>query len=392
MAAGLCRIGILLCGIFGTASAHASSFLDQFIDPTDGQFDTSDWLLTRKGFLPVPVLITEPAVGYGLGAAVVFFHDKGLGAGEKVTEFTKGSERRWVPPSISGVVGGATENDTWFAGAFHRGIWRDDHMRYTGALLYPSINLKFYGRGDESPIEDRGVAYNLTGWLLYQELQLRIDDSNWFAGGRLIYFASDSSFRFGADLPPGVSEIELKSDDIGLGLVGSYDSRDNTFTPNRGSALSLSTMFFTGTGALGNDRQYNLTKATSRVYFPLHQHHTLGWRVDAGHGTDDTPFYALPFVQLRGIPALRYQGQAQLTTEFESRWNVRGRWDGVVFAGVGRADDDLGTLASSENRWAGGAGVRYLTARKLGLYTGVDIARGPEEWAFYIQVGTAWVM
>lgn len=27
---------------------------------------------------------------------------------------------------------------------------------------------------------------------------------------------------------------------------------------------------------------------------------------------------------------------------------------------------------------------------KLGLLSGVDIARGPEEWAFYIQVGQAW--
>jgi hypothetical protein len=28
--------------------------------------------------------------------------------------------------------------------------------------------------------------------------------------------------------------------------------------------------------------------------------------------------------------------------------------------------------------------------RTLGLLAGVDIARGPEEWAFYIQVGQAW--
>lgn len=26
----------------------------------------------------------------------------------------------------------------------------------------------------------------------------------------------------------------------------------------------------------------------------------------------------------------------------------------------------------------------------LGLLSGVDVARGPEQWAFYIQVGQAW--
>ena len=38
-----------------------------------------------------------------------------------------------------------------------------------------------------------------------------------------------------------------------------------------------------------------------------------------------------------------------------------------------------------------GGGFRYLVARRLGLKAGIDIARGPEEWAFYIQVGSAWL-
>ena len=39
---------------------------------------------------------------------------------------------------------------------------------------------------------------------------------------------------------------------------------------------------------------------------------------------------------------------------------------------------------------AGGVGFRYLVARKLGLYAGFDIARGPEEGAFYLTAGSAW--
>lgn len=37
-----------------------------------------------------------------------------------------------------------------------------------------------------------------------------------------------------------------------------------------------------------------------------------------------------------------------------------------------------------------GFGFRYLMARALGLYTGLDFAWGPEDFAFYIQVGNAW--
>ena len=61
--------------VLSSAPLQASSLFDKFIDPTDGQFDTSGWLIDNKGFLPVPILITEPAVGTGLGLAGVFFHE-----------------------------------------------------------------------------------------------------------------------------------------------------------------------------------------------------------------------------------------------------------------------------------------------------------------------------
>ncbi|KDP84514.1 hypothetical protein CF70_018925 [Cupriavidus sp. SK-3] len=36
-----------------------------FPDPEDGKLDASDFLLNHKGALPVPALITEPAIGGG---------------------------------------------------------------------------------------------------------------------------------------------------------------------------------------------------------------------------------------------------------------------------------------------------------------------------------------
>ena len=63
------------------------------------------------------------------------------------------------------------------------------------------------------------------------------------------------------------------------------------------------------------------------------------------------------------------------------------RWSLVGFAGAG------GTFPLDKNDgavFAGGGGLRYLIARLMGLEVGVDVARGPEETAFYIQVGYAW--
>jgi hypothetical protein len=59
----------------------------------DGDFDLSDWLLDRRGFLPVPVIITEPAVGYGAGLFALFFR-------QSIREAVANAKGRLEPPDI----------------------------------------------------------------------------------------------------------------------------------------------------------------------------------------------------------------------------------------------------------------------------------------------------
>jgi hypothetical protein len=374
-------------------TAFAASFLEQFVDPYDSKFDTSNWLLNKKGFLPVPIIITEPAVGYGAGAALLFFHAKNDEQYSKHPEIhpekNKEQKKPSLPPSISGLVGLGTENGTWGAGGFHFGSWKQDRIRYTGGVIYPSVNLTFYGGGD-SPIFKNGLDYNLEGWFLFQELVFRLRSSNFFLGPRLIYYNVDSTFDL--KLPvAGLDPWQFNMKSYGIGLEAAYDSRDNIFTPNRGIRADISSMYFNVDSAVTGSRDYRMTDARSKIYCQLFSDVVMGWRLHGGFGTGDIPFYALPFLDLRGIPAMRYQGEKVLVTEIETRWNVSERWSLLFFGGVGRTADSSDDFGDSDNRWAGGTGVRYLVARLLGLYTGVDIARGSEDWVFYIQVGSAWV-
>ena len=71
-----------------------------------------------------------------------------------------------------------------------------------------------------------------------------------------------------------------------------------------------------------------------------------------------------------------------------ARWRAWKRWSLVGFFGVGWT---TGADATDNGPFpAGGGGFRYLLARKLGLQVGIDVARGPEDTAFYIIVGNAW--
>jgi len=41
--------------------------------------------------------------------------------------------------------------------------------------------------------------------------------------------------------------------------------------------------------------------------------------------------------------------------------------------------------------WNVGTGFRYLVARQFGVRMGLDVARGPEDWAWYVVFGNAWM-
>src|SRR6185369_5199250 len=89
-------------------SVAADWFRDRFIDPQDGQFDMSNYLLEHRGALPVPIIITEPAVGYGGGIALTWFSESMRDVAARAQQ----SGGRLTPPNIYVLAGFGTENGT----------------------------------------------------------------------------------------------------------------------------------------------------------------------------------------------------------------------------------------------------------------------------------------
>ena len=76
----------------------------------------------RYRLLPIPIFITESAIGEGLGVALALFHpvkqgkafDTPVATPESIHEM---SDSREAPPVVTALAGAYTSNDTWFAGA-----------------------------------------------------------------------------------------------------------------------------------------------------------------------------------------------------------------------------------------------------------------------------------
>lgn len=128
-------------------SAQASQFIDSF----DGKFDMSQYLSDNAfGFLPVPIIISEPAVDYGLGMAGLFFHEDDAAAAERKTMMAESESptHHLLPPSVSTVFGAYTGNDSYMVGGGHFGFFRQGRIRYKGVLGYGDLNLDYYSVDD----------------------------------------------------------------------------------------------------------------------------------------------------------------------------------------------------------------------------------------------------
>lgn len=361
------------------------SMWDMMIDPEDGKFDTSAWLATAKGFFPVPIIITEPAVGYGGGLALLFFHDSIANRAEQVKEQNPdGTPKHLAPPSISGVFGIATENGTWGAGGFHMGVWKDDTIRYLGALGYMSVNYDFYPTA--GPIEQ--IPINIEGAFLLQQMTFRLGESHFFAGTNYKLLSSTAKPDQGTALPPPIEDgVEIQSG--GASGILEFDSRDNIFTPNRG--LNTKGEWTHYDTWLGSDNQFDILTWNNRGWHPLGESFVLGLRLDGDFTGGDIPFYMLPFVNIRGIPAMRYQGDHVITTEAELRWDVTQRWSLIGFAGAGwTANGDVSDFSNSDTYPAGGFGFRYLVAKVFNMRAGLDFGFSEVDQAVYITTGSAW--
>ena len=377
----LTLVTALMTGFLWSPMVFSSWLRETLIDPEDGMLDASDYLASARGFLPVPIIITEPAVGYGLGLAVAYFHAP--------KEIDHEEHPHQGPPSISVGFGAKTENGTYLYGAGHSGVWKDDHIRYLGAVAKMNVNMSFYPDGLLGEIVgDRGIGFNIDGVFLLQQAQFRLKESNWWLGGSYVYVNADNTFKLFDDLPV---DLPNPTFDFTLGSVSvfvEYDGRNSTFTPTDGLSGKVKYQDFDDNW--GSDFNYDHFSGQLFKYTPVGDYSSLGLRLEAETVNGDVPFFGYPFVKLRGIPAMRYQGQDMILGEAEYLWGFTPRWSLVLFGGVGHTTAIKDLDGESRTVAAGGLGFRYRLARKMGLQAGMDIARGPEDTAFYITVGSAW--
>ncbi len=385
----------------GFMASVSESLASDFFDPLDGQLDLSNYLSENAyGLLPVPIIITDPAVAGGLGVVGLFFHESESEKEARIKAMRSsdgGAQQHIIPPSVSAIAVAATGNDSLFAGGGHMGFFKQGKVRYVGGGGYGDVNLDFYGSGDIGA--GRAISLNTEAVMVMQKLKFKTGDLPLFVGVTQRYVSAEitpnSLGNLEALLPPEYSEqlTALLTQDVatsGLGLLAEWDSRDNVFSPKTGYHYELEQVWYRND--FGSDVDYDLTHIEGRNYWQLADSWLLGFRFDSSYADSDglLPPFATPAVDLRGIPAMRYQGKFVGALETELTWQIDRRWSVKAFTGAARASNAISSFSDADTLATFGGGFRYQIARRYGFDMGVDLARGPDDTVFYITAGSAW--
>jgi Omp85 superfamily domain len=366
-----------------TGQASGSIELDSTAraDSARPGFDMSHYLLKQKGFLPIPIIITEKAVGYGGGLAALWFGTPPIPP--------PGEEDKFQTPPVTGAAA-FYAGESYGVGA---GVYRPingDRIRYFGMALGTSLGLKFYGFDPDAPIADDPLLYTFKLVGTEQRLQYRLRDTPFYVGAHYQFASTSSEFDFGFVSPIGVGDRDLDYTVSGAGLSAEFDTRDNFLDAKRGQVVSANATWFGP--ALGGTTSFGKFKTAALLYEQPTTQWGYGVRFDLRTAWGDVPFFEVPYVSLRGITKQQFSNDVVLMQENEVRYTVATRWTVLAFGGAGYSAPAWHRLDDGHASFAGGAGFRYLLATRLGLGTGIDLAMGTggDSPSIYFQIGSAW--
>ena len=174
----------------------------------------------KRKFLVLPIFITEPAIGEGLGAGVVYFHDKHSGEQRRVetaTSVSQTSDKHKPPPTATGAFAFYTSNDTAGAGVGHANSFMDDKYRIVGALAEMRVNSQIF-------LADIPFNFQIEGVLAYANGKRRMGKSNMFLGMSLMVLDADAGFQIDPTNLPPVSLDDFAFTNVGIAGSAIYDA------------------------------------------------------------------------------------------------------------------------------------------------------------------------
>lgn len=327
----------------------------------------------KGNFIIVPTVSSSPGFGNSLGSVAVWFFDP-----DKTDTNS--------PPSSVTAVGSYSDTDSYFTGLFGQIYLNEDQWRLQPGLAHGRVNseLDIPGLGD--------VAYETQFSGLFMRAQRRVYQ-DWYGGLQVMF--QDTQYEEGN--PASAEYFDLydieDTQNIKLGLLLSYDSREHLRYPMAGQEGQLAVIF--APDGWNDDGGYYVTEGHVTSFHQVGAAQVLALKVYGKSIPDDAPYFEKPTLgqrgDIRGYTPGEIVGDKLLSSQLEWRSFFTPLIGGVVFGGAaGIWEGDLTDVEGDDVYWSYGLGLRIRLQKENRMNFRIDYAWGEDDQdGFYVGVGEA---
>ena len=295
------------------------------------------------------------------------------------------------PSSISG-SGYYTVNKQYNLGASAAIYTNQNKTLYNLSFNYSNVFDYFYGIGPSSPdiSNDEYLQKNI---LIDVKYQRQVFDKRFKIGGE--FTRRNMAVLDNKDNPLLVANsVEGSEGGItsGLGILTSWDSRDNIFYPSNGGYYQFNIIFYSQ--AFGSDFDFNQYILDFRRFLGITKNQVIALQVYYAFDTAYPPFYSLPLLggstNMRGYIKGRYRDNNYYNLQAEYRVaQLVWRFGIVIFGGIGDVAPEIGkfTIATVKPTYGFGIRLRIEEVEKLDLK--MDIGWGQNTSGIYFGINQA---
>ena len=337
----------------------------------------------KPSFIPFPIVFSQPETGLGYGLAVLPVFRLGTDTA------TRKSNAR--------LIGWRTQKNQSLIQLTHSVLTPGEQFFISGeASFYNRFPINYYGFGPTTQLADKSnIEYQV--FVLQQRVLKRLAPGL-FTG--LQYRLTDLRnvrVNEGIGKVPFASRLfdrparEYQQNTLisGLGPALLYDGRDNVLSTFRGNYLEMSALF--NGGSLGSDYRFARYIIDARHFQPLTTDNStiLALQLVGQLQAGNVPFRELANLGganlLRGYYEGRYRDRQLLAAQAEIRRVLFGRFNGVLFGGVGQVGSTLDDFDRGGLKLAGGAGLRFRFNRldRLNVRLDYGVGRGKSSGVYF---------
>lgn len=255
---------------------------------------------------------------------------------------------------------------------------------------------KFWGLGNDTP-DSNEESYIYKQFYIFPHLQRSFFHHNFFIGA-MYEFQKVFGIKYGMD-KPNISESLFEKENItgrngsivsGFGVSFTWDSRNEAFSPNKGSFAQLKYIDFNK--LFGSEYSYWNIVFDARRYIAVNTKHVLALQAFAFFNEGTVPIRSMALLggnnNMRGYYDGRFRDKNQVVFQAEYRLPLFWRFGATGFGGLGEVSDRIGTLNTLHYTY--GAGLRFALKPKEKLNIRVDYGFGEGgSNGLYFMIGEA---